>query len=190
MVRVWPADRAGRGLERAIVDCFYLGSHRTPAQDVEFAIAQLSEIAVRALSPGINDPFTAVSCIDRLASGLAHIATREMEGPTMLPPERRQRLVTDRTTFDGLMAAAFDQIRQHGRSQPAIMIRLLEAIQRIAVEASTRHQRASLRRHADLVLHDGLDGIPNPADREDLRRRYDGTLARLDGRQEDSKPAG
>src|SRR5690606_11094881 len=53
-----------------------LGDKRTFIQDIEFALQELVEIAVRALSPGINDPFTACTCVDRLAAGLAKMATR------------------------------------------------------------------------------------------------------------------
>ena len=85
LARIWPADRATDEVKRAVEASFIRGAMRTPAQDVEFVINQLVEIALRALSPGINDPFTAVTCIDRLASGLARLARRKRRLNTAWP---------------------------------------------------------------------------------------------------------
>ena len=54
-----------------------LGKDRTPKQDIAFAIRQLVEVALRALSPGVNDPFTAVECINRLGEGLCIVVRRQ-----------------------------------------------------------------------------------------------------------------
>ena len=79
-----PGDRLSDQLAAKINAAIVLGSRRTPTQDIEFAVHQLVEIAVRALSPGINDPFTAIACIDRLGSGLCHLARRELPGAAAL----------------------------------------------------------------------------------------------------------
>ncbi len=75
---VYPADAVCKKLTAQINDAFVLGSQRTDQQDIEFSVNQLVEIAVRALSPGINDPFTAVRCIDQLSAALCHLAQREI----------------------------------------------------------------------------------------------------------------
>jgi len=75
MVMVWPGERVTEALVDKINAAFVLGNQRTAAQDVEFSVNQLVEIAVWALSPGINDPFTAVACVDRLGSALCRLAS-------------------------------------------------------------------------------------------------------------------
>ena len=78
LVRVWPGDRVTESLAVRVNAVFVLGNQRTATQDIEFAIHQLVEIAVRALSPGINDPFTAITCVDRLGSALRRLAHRDL----------------------------------------------------------------------------------------------------------------
>jgi len=74
----WPGQRVTETLVDNMTAAFVIGNQRTAAQDVEFSFNQLVEIAVRALSPGINDPFTAIACVDRLGSGLCRLARRDM----------------------------------------------------------------------------------------------------------------
>ena len=78
LVMVWPGNRVTKVLRDKINAAFVLGNHRTASQDVEFSVDQLVEIAVRALSAGINDPFTAIVCVDRLGSALSRLARRDM----------------------------------------------------------------------------------------------------------------
>ena len=86
LARAWPGDRVDDELADAIRGAFYFGPRRTLTQDVEFAIDQLVEVAVRALSPGVNDPFTAINCVDRLGAALCSLAD---EGHPLALPLRR-----------------------------------------------------------------------------------------------------
>ena len=81
LARVWPGDRLDDALAAAVRGAFYIGPQRNLTQDVEFAIDQLVEVAVRALSPGVNDPFTAIACVDRLGEALCALAGREVPSP-------------------------------------------------------------------------------------------------------------
>jgi hypothetical protein len=78
LVTVWPGEKVDEKLSRKINAIFIVGPERTLEQDVEFAISQLVEIAVRALSPGINDPITAITCIDWLGVSLCQLANRKI----------------------------------------------------------------------------------------------------------------
>src|SRR5690606_19117136 len=73
LVRVGPADRLTSKLRKKLVEVFIVGRQRTLTQDAEFGIDQMVEVAVRALSKGINDPFTAINCVDRIAAVLARL---------------------------------------------------------------------------------------------------------------------
>jgi uncharacterized membrane protein len=129
LASVWSADHARPAeLADAVTGAFIVGAKRSPEQDIEHLINQLVEVAVRALSPGINDPFTAINCIDYLGSALSELARRRLPAPWHFDAEDRLRLVTRPQTFDGALAAAVDQIRQHGRRDVAVTIRLLEML--------------------------------------------------------------
>ena len=118
-------------------------SQRTAFQDVEFTVDQLVEVAVRALSPGINDPFTAIACIDRLGEGLCRLAGRSMPSPFRCDEEGRLRVVARPTTFESVANAAFHQIRQYGRTSAAVLIRLLETFEMVAEQTHREEDRAA-----------------------------------------------
>lgn len=123
------------GTKERITGAFFLGTDRTPEQDAEFAVRQLVEIAVRALSPGINDPFTALTCIDQLGATLCILTGRTFPSPQRYDPEGKLRISMKALTFEGVIRTAFDQIRQYGRESVAVTIRLLEVLEQIAEQA-------------------------------------------------------
>ncbi len=116
----------------AVRSAFIVGQERTPAQDIEFGIRQLVEIAVRALSPGINDVFTALAVADRLGAALEEILSRAPQPVLLRDDEGTVRVVADRSGFDGLLDAAFDQIRQAARPHPAVLIRMADVMAQLA----------------------------------------------------------
>jgi uncharacterized membrane protein len=126
------AKQIDEKLCRQIRNVFVLGRERTPRQDVEFGIHQLVEIAVRAVSPGINDPFTAMTCVDHLGAALCRAAQRRIPSRYRYDTENKLRVIADAVTFEGMIEAAFNQIRQYGRSSVAVSIRLLETLTVIA----------------------------------------------------------
>lgn len=168
-----------RQLEGAVI----VGSQRTPEQDAEFAVHQLVEVAVRALSPGINDPYTAMSCIDRLGAALCFLCGREFPSPYHYDDEGKLRVIYKPVTFDGIVDAAFDQIRQYGRSSVAVTIRLLEALEMIAVLSRSREQRDAVLRHAEMVLSSSRESLHEENDLKDVRERYQIIVGLLEERE-------
>jgi uncharacterized membrane protein len=151
---------------------FVVGRMRTDQQDPEYGIFQLVELAVRALSPGINDPFSAITCIDWLGAIIAGIADRPLRSGERRDSEGHLRLITDPVTFDGLLAAAFNQIRQHSADQPAVALRLLEALARIARHTRRQERLAAVRRHADMVYGAATGKPLSDEDREAFEQRH------------------
>lgn len=178
VARVWPGDRLDDDLADAIRGAFYLGAQRNLTQDIEFAIDQIVEVAVRALSPGINDPFTAIVCVDRLGAALCELADREIPSPFRYQDDRL-RIVTDSSTAAGIVDAAFNQVRQFARGNVAVTIRQLEAIAAIAGRTRDPVFLASLARHADLIHRGSQDAIPEPWDRQEVDQRYREVLCLL-----------
>ncbi len=99
LAKAWPVDRVSEKTANAIRGLFYFGTRRTLVQDVEFGIDQLVEVAVRALSPGINDPFTAINCIDRLGAALCVVSEPRHSLRVSLRPRRKTS--RDRRRIDG-----------------------------------------------------------------------------------------
>jgi uncharacterized membrane protein len=147
-----------------------LGPRPAAAQDLEFAVRQLVEVAVRALSPGVNDPFTAMAVLDRLGAVLAGLAGRHLPAPALL---RGERVVLYRrvTTHDGLCDAMFHMIREAGGREAAVLIRLVEVLEAALEVEADPARRAALQRHGRLALAAGRRGIADEAGREDLEVR-------------------
>ncbi len=129
---VWPGNKVADQLVKRINSAFALGNPRTPGQDIEFAVNQLVEIAIQALSTGVNDPFTTMTCVDHFGSVLCRLAQRDMPSPYRYDHQDQLRVITPVFTFRDVTDAALNQIRQYGRSSTAVTIRLLETIAEVA----------------------------------------------------------
>ena len=179
LARVWPAERGGPELSEKVNATFMCGRRNTPEQDVEYAVRQMVEIAVRALSPGVNDPFTAINCIDALGSGLCFVARHGLPGPHHYGRDGKLRLVAPVTTFPGLTDAAFNQIRQYGRASVAVTIRLLEVIAECAQQMRTDEQRRALLQHAEMVYAETQETITGTRDRAAVQARWEAAVRAL-----------
>ncbi|WP_313953264.1 DUF2254 domain-containing protein [Accumulibacter sp.] len=189
LLTVWPAQFCSEELAAAVNGVFVLGNQRTSGQDIEFAIEQLIEIAARALSPGVNDPFTAIACVDRLGSALHRLARRCMPSPCHRDPQGVLRVWAPATTFAQLVDTAFNQIRQYARRNTAVTLRLLETIAVVAPVTHCREQRAALQRQADMLIRGARDGLPEEEDRRAAEQRYLTASQRLSGGDDaDARP--
>ncbi len=143
------AEIAGQADDDAVVSvagAFSLGQIRTALQDVRFLANELVEIAIRALSPGINDPFTAIACIDWLSSSLKLFCVRQGE-----PPERRTddgdlRLVMPVTTFEQFASGALEMLGPHARNEPSVWKHLLLRVRQV-LERTYLPERRSVLEH-------------------------------------------
>jgi uncharacterized membrane protein len=166
-------------LTKGITNAFIVGSNPTPEQDIEYSIHQLVEVAIRALSPGINDPFTAIACVDQLGSALCHLAKRKFPSSSYFDDQGRLRLKIKPFTYSGLMNSSFDQIRQYGRPSIAVTIRLLETLLLIAEQTLQSEQRRAIHRQADMIIRATQETVFEPNDREDVQKRYELLLCTL-----------
>jgi uncharacterized membrane protein len=172
LATVWPSEAAAavtRSLERA----HFTGSHRTLAQDLTFAIDQLVEIAIRALSPAVNDTFSALTCIDWLSDGLCKISAGWNPTTVHRDPSGRVRVITAEVRYSRLVERSFDKVRQAGRGMPAILIRQLDALAKVMQYTTDDVQRLCLLDQADMILRSSEESVPEPGDRDDVRHRYD-----------------
>jgi uncharacterized membrane protein len=188
--RVHAISALDEGMLRRISEYVVVGNQRTATQDLEFAVRQLVEVALRALSPGINDPFTAIAAIDRLALSLALVMRRGQAQAAWSDEDGILRVTGKVTTFAGIVDAAFNQIRQ-STSQPAVLIHLMTALMLLAEHVRREEHREALLKHVELVLAAGSRSIEDAFDLDALKER--GVLARtrLDGVSRDfDRPPG
>ncbi len=174
------ATSDSKGMAQAIRDATALSTQRGSSADLEYSARQLVEVAVRALSPGTNDPHTALGVLDRLGSALCEIATLYL--PTGVETrENKPVLVTSSIDYDGLADAMFHMIRQNARGSTAVLSRIIEVL--AAVKSCERDpvRIATLHRHADLVIDDAQRDIKNPVDLRDVRQRHQAFLAMRSG---------
>lgn len=156
---------------KELLNQFVIGEIKTAQQDLEFSINQMVEIAVRALSPGVNDPFTAIACIDNLSSTLSYLAKAKFPSEYRFDEEGTLRIIADTFEFGGVLDAAFNQIRQFSGGSPAVMIRLMEALITINEFAVKENHTKAIIKHAEMVLRIGKETIIEKNDLDDLTER-------------------
>ena len=176
LATVWPPG-AAEAVRRALRVAHITGSSRTLAQDLAFAVDQLVEIAIRALSPAVNDTFTALTCIDWLGDSLCKVTTRWRPLRVHRDGHGYVRVITAHVSYARLIERAFDKIRQAGRGMPAVFIRQLEALAKIVEHTTTAEQRDLLIEQAGLILEASEQSVPQASDRADVKRAYDAVAA-------------
>jgi uncharacterized membrane protein len=179
LLMIFPIERVNAKITKQINDAFILGKERTEYQDVEFPINQLVEIALRAISPAVNDPFTAIRCIDRLSAGLSCLAQRDFTSPYRYDKNHNLRIIAEPVKFEKLVDRAFNQIRQYAQSDAAVTIRLLAAISTIATYTNNPKYQAVLRRHADMIERGSHEGLSEENDCIDVKERYQMVIKNL-----------
>jgi uncharacterized membrane protein len=172
-VHVLAAQEPSDDALETICEAFVIGTERSPAQDLEFSIRQLVEIALRALSPGINDPFTAIAVIDRLGAALEHIQRRELQPRLHFDDRSRLRVIANRSDFPGLIDASFDQIRQAAVDQPAVLIHLADTLGKLAPVKGGQIARSAVLAHLDRLQELAARTGPGSSERSVLAARVE-----------------
>ena len=171
LAMVWPPGAAPE-VALALSKAHVTGPHRTLVQDPVFAIDQLVEIAIRALSTAVNDTFTALTCIDWLSAGLGRVSGRVLDEGVYRDSTGRVRLIEFDPSYARMVNRGFDKIRQSARGTPAVLIRLIDSLGSIMLDTTSPEQRAVLRRQADMVLRLSEETVSEPNDLEEIRFRY------------------
>lgn len=157
--------RGGGHCDDALCDAFVAGAERTGTQDVLFFVEQLVELAVRALSPGINDPGTAQMCVDRLEQTLCRLATRVWPSPLRFDDTGAVRVIAEPVAFEDIACAAFEEIGRHGRHNVAVTCHLLRAIASVSSCAVRGEDRRALGRLAAGTVERARQAIAEEGDR-------------------------
>jgi uncharacterized membrane protein len=149
---------------------YSVSRQRTVETDAAFGIRQIVDIAMKALSPGINDTTTAVMCIDYLAAILVRLATRRF-APSHCLDQGKLRIITRGPSFESLLAEAFDQIRQNSAGNVAIMERMLGALYTIAGQTADPGRRRAVGERMQWIAELAERTIGSPHDRARFLRK-------------------
>lgn len=172
LLDVVPSGRLDEEQSCRLERLFLRGNARTTQQDVECAVNELVEIALRALSPGVNDPFTAIACIDRLSGALRRLAKRQPASGLRADEDGTQRLVVRPRTFGSVVDAAFNQLRQHSKGDVAVTVRLLDALTAIARDAERRPDRDALSEQAEMIMSSAQEQALPRRDLDDIEAQH------------------
>jgi uncharacterized membrane protein len=168
---IWPREAAPE-VALALGKAHVVGPHRTLVQDPVFAIDQLVEIAIRALSTAVNDTFTTLTCIDWVAAGLSRVSGRVLDEGVYRDADGRVRLIESDPSYARMVNRAFDKIRQSAAGMPAVLIRIIDSLGSIMLDTTSADQRVVLRRQADMVLRLSEESVQDENDLEEIRFRY------------------
>jgi uncharacterized membrane protein len=171
----YPPDQA---MINAFNAPYSIGRHRTVDQDPAFGIRQIVDMALKALSPGVNDTSTAIMCVDYLTSILARLASQRFppvyryEGETL-------RMIAMVPTFEGLLAEAFDQIRGNAGGNVGIMARKLSALETLGSLTTSPRRRQALYKHVQWLAELADRTIEATHDRARIEKRLTEVLESL-----------
>jgi len=153
---------------------YVISRQRTVETDAAFGIRQIVDIAMKALSPGINDTTTAVMCVDYLAAILVRLSDRRI-ATSHRYDQGELRVLVRGPRFESLLSEAFDQIRQNAVGNVAIMSRMLCALQTIASQTANSSRRRAIHERVEWIAELAERTITSPYD----RTRFEGRLARV-----------
>jgi uncharacterized membrane protein len=175
-----------RELDPVVRRSIIVGRHRTLKQDFEFGIAQIVEIGIRALSPAVNDTFTGVACVDWLGDALLVVAGAPRFDGFWYDQAGTMRVRVRPLLLERLVRMAFDQIRQAASDNPAVLVRILETIRRIAPRMTLEGPRKALAQVADAVREVGLKEVLATVDRDDIEGAWRRAELALAGEHEET----
>ncbi|MDX1530516.1 MAG: DUF2254 domain-containing protein [Rhodothermales bacterium] len=172
LLDAWPADRIDDVVRERLRGAFATGRRRTPVQDLPFLVEELVEIAARALSPGVNDPFTATRCLDWLGAALASLAQRDLPDRLRYDADGRLRAIAHPMTFADYVEAAFGRLRPYVSSDRNAALHTFRALGEIASDARRPAEREALRPHVDELLRACERNLPDAPALDEVRGRH------------------
>jgi uncharacterized membrane protein len=183
VLHVWSPEHITDDLKVQLGAAFGFGKERTLTQDVTFGIWQLVDVAIRALSPSLNDPYTAVNCLHQISVALCLLADRDFPPPNRYDEGNRLRVVASPVTFGQMLDVAFNEIRQNGKQFGMVLTTMLDTIGVIAARVQSVDALDALRHHAQLIERSSYEGIANAYDRHKVTAQWEAAIHIIQTRQ-------
>lgn len=179
IILAWPSGTVNQHIEKLILRDIHVGKQRTPTQDIECAVNRLSEMAIRAMSPAINDPFTAMTCMDYMGDGLVLFAKNGRKPSEVLDQDGKLRLVFQPLTFDTVITAAFEMLTHSSNNNAHVLEHMLKVIDSIGQAIQSPEMRQILARQVKRIQAENQTGDITPEDRLLIRDQCKRLLGQL-----------
>ncbi|MBO6784629.1 MAG: DUF2254 domain-containing protein [Alphaproteobacteria bacterium] len=170
---VLPGERASEDCVDALRACVSLSERPDRAQDVRFLVDQLVEIIARALSPGVNDPYTAINCLNLLMDSLALATRRSSPASVRMDSDGNARVVSNPYDFERLAKSIFRQSLQYVASDRNVTLHVMHMIATVGSRSNQPAHREALRKHADEIAAVASDAIGNRLQAAEIERAAD-----------------
>jgi uncharacterized membrane protein len=154
---VWPAHHLSDDVRKLLRKAIILGDQRTSVQDIRYALGQQADVAIRALSPGINDPLTAIACLEHLGEALCRIEGRRMPSPLRYDDQGVLRVVASPVAFERMIDASIGIVREYAGQSPTVTAKILEVLFRLAKRARRREHRQALLEQLDAIAENKFE---------------------------------
>ena len=178
----WPKARVDDDTAAALVDAYAWGRQRTQSQDVFFLVNELVEIAARALSPGINDPYTAMGCLDWLSVAIHRVARHDIASRHGFDGDDRLRVWARGFDFEALVSAVFDQLRAYFAGDRNASVHMLERMGDTGEFLRSADQRKLMQAQADALHEAAAQAMTSERDRHAVEQAYRRALRRINAR--------
>jgi uncharacterized membrane protein len=185
VARVW---RTGGGpaldaedLPSLVTEAIEVGYERTGQQDVAFGFRQLADIAVRAMSPGINDPTTAIHATGHMASLLSALMSRDVVAAVHVDEDDVPRVVTRERDAAYLLSLACAELRRAAKAQPSVLVAMLGMLRDVGIRAATDAHREAVGEQVDLVVRASRRGVEDESEQREVEAAAESARAALRG---------
>ena len=158
---LFPKNHAHADIEIKVVECIDIGANKTGAQDIEYSIRHLAEIGLRALSPGINDNFTAMTVLDKLSGILSAALDTDLPQHIYHDEDNKLRLIGKSVTKSDIVHSALSQIRDAGKTKPDILHHIIVIIGQISLTLKSQDAQIALNQQVELIkqhIHEYFHG--------------------------------
>ena len=175
-------------LEAALARALHTGFERTSAQDLAFGLRQVVDVAVKALSPGINDPTTAVQALSHISALICELAVVDLGPHVRRDDGGHARVVVPRPQFDALLELAVAQPRRYGAAEPAVLRRLLTLLREVAWVSDRPDQHQAIAAQLDQVFATATAQHFNEVEHRRIEDLAASVRAALHGRWTSARP--
>lgn len=187
LAKLYARESLNDGIAQKFQACFTFDVKRSPAQDILFLVEQLVEVAAKAVSPGVNDPFTAINSLDWLAAAAGTLAQRSVPSAIRVDDDGNPRLLAKAVEFSEFCETAFTALRPYIAADPNVSIHLMRLFATLSRESLTTDRRAVIQRQAAALQSLCEERFSDPNDKAKLAH-WHGTFALQSSSPQSSSP--